>query len=230
MNIYFLVEGKRTEMKVYPKWLSHLVPQLQRVNTHQNVDENNYYIFSGNGFPSLLNNHLRNSIEDINNTKKYDYFVICLDADEQNIQQCKQDILDFMISENLVLNSNIQFEIIVQNKCLETWFLGNPKIFKKNPDNDFLRECVAFYNVKSNDPELMEKILDFEGSISIFHSRYLQQLLSERNIRYSKNNPQGVTEEYFLQTLINRNQKTGHIQSFKYFIDFCNKIKTEMSK
>lgn len=230
MNIYFLVEGKRTEMKVYPKWLSHLVPQLQRVNTHQNVDENNYYIFSGNGFPSLLNNHLRNSIEDINNTKKYDYFVICLDADEQNIQQCKQDILDFMISENLVLNSNIQFEIIVQNKCLETWFLGNPKIFKKNSDNDFLRECVAFYNVKSNDPELMEKIPDFEGSTSIFHSRYLQQLLSERNIRYSKNNPQGVTEEYFLQTLINRNQKTGHIQSFKYFIDFCNKIKTEMSK
>ncbi|MBK9459014.1 MAG: hypothetical protein IPN94_06175 [Sphingobacteriales bacterium] len=84
--------------------------------------------------------------------------------------------------------------------------------------------------MKSNDPELMEKIPDFEGSTSIFHSSYLQQLLSERNIRYSKNNPQGVIEEYFLKNLIIRNQKTKHIQSFKLFIDFCNKIKLEMSK
>jgi hypothetical protein len=74
----------------------------------------------------------------------------------------------------------------------------------------------------------MEKISDFEGSTSIFHSSYLQQLLLERNIRYSKNSPQGVIEEYFLQNLINRNQKTGHIQSFKSFIDFCDKIKKEM--
>jgi hypothetical protein len=230
MNIYFLVEGKRTEMKVYPKWLSYLVPKLLRVNAYQNVDSNNYYIFSGNGFPSLLDNHLRNCIDDINSIKKYDYFVICLDADEQNIQQCKQDILDFMTNENLVLSNNVQFEIIVQNKCLETWFLGNSKIFKKNPDNDFLRECVAFYDVKSDDPELMEKIANFEGSTSVFHSSYLQQLLLERNIRYSKNSPQGVIEEYFLQNLINRNRKTGHIQSFKSFIDFCDKIKKEMPK
>ena len=217
MNIYFLVEGRRTEMKVYPKWLSYLVPNLKRVNAHQNVESNNYYIFSGNGFPSLLDNHLRNCIEDINSTKKYDYFVICLDADEQNIQQCKQEVLEFMTIEKLALNNNVQFEIIVQNKCLETWFLGNPKIFKKNPNNDFLKECVAFYNVKYNNPELMGKISNFEGSTSIFHSSYLQQLLSERNIRYSKNNPQGVLEEYFLQNLINRNQKTGHIQSFEFF-------------
>ncbi len=230
MNIYFLVEGKQTEMKVYPKWLSYILPDLIRVKSHQNIDKNNYYIFSGNGFPSLLDNHLKNCIEDINSTKKYDYFVICLDADEQNTQQCRQDILDFMENQKLVLSNNVKFEIIVQDKCLETWFLGNTKTFKKNPDNEFLKECVSFYNVKSNDPELMGKFSDFNGSTSIFHSSYLQQLLSERNIRYSKNNPQGVIEEYFLQNLIARNQKTGHIASFKYFIDFCNKIKIEMTK
>lgn len=230
MNVYFLVEGKRTEMKVYPKWLSYLVPELHRVQWHHQVSKNNYCIFTGDGFPSLLDNHLRKSVEDVNDTGIFNYFVICLDADEQNVEQCKQDILEFMTRENIVLNNNIQFEIIVQNKCLETWFLGNTKIFKKNPNNDFLKECVKFYNVKSNDPELMEKIPDFEGSTSIFHSSYLQQLLSERNIRYSKNNPQGVIEEYFLKELIIRNQKTKHIQSFKSFIDFCDKIKLEMPK
>ncbi len=228
MNIYFLVEGKHTEMKVYPKWLSYLVPNLKRVNAYQDVAHNNYYIFSGEGFPSLLDNHLRNCIEDINSIIKYDYFVICLDADEQNIQQCKEDILNFMKNEKIVLNDNVQFEIIVQNKCLETWFLGNPKILKKNPDNQFLKECVSFYNVKNQDPELMAKMPNFEDSTSKFHSSYLQKLLLEKNIKYTKNNPQGVIEEYFLENLIKRNQKTGHISSFKFFIDFCNKIKSEL--
>jgi hypothetical protein len=225
MNIYFLVEGKRTEMKVYPQWLSHLVPELKRVQIFNAATKNNYFIFSGNGFPSLLDNHLRNCVIDINNAGNYDYFVICLDADEQNIADCKQEIFDFMEQEKIMLNSKTKFEIIVQNKCLETWFLANPKIFKKNPSNDFLRECIVFYNVKQNDPELMTKLSDFEGSTSVFHSVYLQELLAEKNVIYSKKNPQSVTEKYFLTQLIERNQKTNHIQSFQYFIDFCQKIK-----
>lgn len=230
MNIYFLVEGLRTEMKVYPKWLSYLVPQLSRVQWHHEVIANNYFIFSGNGFPSLLDVHLRKSVEDINDAANFDYFVIYLDADEQSILQRKQEVLDFMSNENIVLNSNVQFEIIVQNRCIETWFLGNPKIFKKNTDNEFLREYISFYDVKSNDPELMEKIPDFVGSTSIFHSSYLQQLLLERKIRYSKNNPQGVIEPYFLEELIKRNQKTGHIQSFQNFLDFCEKLNVELNE
>lgn len=211
MNIYFLVEGKHTEMKVYPKWLSFLIPELEKTTYFDKAIKNNYYIISGYGFPSLLHNHLRNSVDDINNVGNYDYFVICLDADEQSIANCKQEIVDFMRKENILLNSNTKFEIIVQNKCLETWFLGNSKIFKKNPNNDFLRECVEFYNVKENDPEFMGKLPDFESSTSVFHSIYLQELLAERNIRYNKANPQGVTEEYFLRELVLRNQKTKHI-------------------
>ncbi len=228
MNIYFLVEGKRTEMKVYPKWLSYLVPQLTKVQWHHQVNANNYCIFTGNGFPCLLDNHLRNSVEDINDAANFDYFVICLDADEQSTQQCKQDILDFMTKENIFLNNNVQFEIIVQNKCFETWFLGNPKIFKQNPSDDFLNECVKFYNVKSKDPELMKKISDFEGSTSDFHFKYLNLLLSERNIKYTKKNPQGVVEKYYLEDLIKRNKNTRHIESFKTFLDFCDKINSKI--
>lgn len=228
MNIYFLVEGKRTEMKVYPKWLAYLIPELQRVKNFTDAEDNNYYIFSGNGYPSLLHNHLRNSIMDINRVGIYDYFVICLDSDDQNIVDCKQEILDFMINENINLNSKTKFEIIVQNKCLETWFLANPKIFKKNPTSLFLRDCVEFYNVKKDDPELMEKLPQFENSTSVFHSSYLHELLAEKNISYSKNNPQGVIEEYFLNELILRNKKTNHIQSFQYFIEFCEQIRNKI--
>ena len=75
----------------------------------------------------------------------------------------------------------------------------------------------------------MEKPEDFEQTTAIFHSVYLQETLAERKIQYSKKNPQGVTEEYFLNELIKRNDKTNHIQSFKNFIDFCSKIKSEIA-
>jgi len=230
MNIYFLVEGKHTEKKVYPKWLSILIPELTRVDSFDLVEQNNYYIFSGNGYPSLLNNHLRNCIEDINAIGIYNYFVICLDSDDQDISNCEQEIIEFIQKENIILNENTKFEIIVQSKCFETWFLGNRKIFKSNPKNDFLRDCVTFFNVKRNDPELMEKPNNFDGSTSIFHSTYLQELLKERNVSYSKRNPQGVTEKYFLNELIKRTEDSTHIQSFKYFIDFCLEISTQIKQ
>jgi hypothetical protein len=225
MNIYFLVEGNRTEKKVYPKWLSVLVPELARVNAFDAVVKNNYYLFSGNGFPNLLHNHLPNCVEDINKNGHYDYFVMCLDADNEDVENFRMQILDFMKAENIALNPRTKFEIIIQNRCFETWFLGNPKIFKQNPNSDFLKQCVNFYNVKKQDPELMEKLPSFEGSTSIFHASYLQELLAERNVFYSKNNPQEVSEAYFLQELIKRNEKTQHISSFRYFLDFCKEVK-----
>ncbi len=228
MNIYFLVEGKRTEMKVYPKWLKILVPKLTRVQWHHQVVENNYCIFTGDGFPSLLDNHLRNSIDDVNTNGKFNYFVICLDSDDDSVEERRKQVLDFIEYEKIRLNDT-QLVIIVQNKCFESWFLGNRRIFKKNPQSEFLNDCVNFYNVKENDPELMEKPEDFEQTTAIFHSVYLQETLAERKIQYSKKNPQGVTEEYFLNELIYRNDKTNHIQSFKNFIDFCNKIKSEIA-
>ena len=74
MNVYFLVEGK-TERKVYPKWLSYFLPYLSRVNYPEDAKKNNYYLISGGGYPSILDNHLVDSIRDINAVDGiYDYF------------------------------------------------------------------------------------------------------------------------------------------------------------
>lgn len=224
MNIYFLVEGKRTEMKVYPKWLSILIPKLKRVQWYHEVATNNYCIFTGDGFPSLLDNHLKNSIEDINSSGNFDYLVICLDSDDYTIEEKHQQVLDFINTEKIELHGNTELVVIVQNKCFETWFLGNPKIFKSNPSSTFLKNYIQHYNVKNKDPEIMEKPIDFEQSTAVFHSVYLQEIFSERKIKYSKRNPQEVTEKYFLEELIKRNQKTDHIKSFRSFIDFCYNI------
>ncbi len=227
MNIYFLVEGRRTEKKVYPKWISILIPELTEINNAFLVDKNNFYIFSGNGYPSLLNNHLRNSIEEINAIKKFDYFVICLDADEVTVKERINEVKHFIKKEKININSKTKIEIVVQNRCIETWFLANPKVYKRNPSNELLKEFNDFYNVSINDPELMGKFEGFETH-SVFHEVYLSEMLSERNIQYSKKNPRGVIEPNYLKELIKRASNTDHIQTFRKFIDFCEEVKNNM--
>lgn len=39
MNAYIIVEGDKTELKVYPEWLSILAPQMQRIEDYTKVDE-----------------------------------------------------------------------------------------------------------------------------------------------------------------------------------------------
>lgn len=229
MNVYFLVEGKRTERKVYPKWLSILIPNLKLVNFFQDVASNNYKIFSGDGFPHLLHKHLKASIEDVNEDGNYDYFVICLDSDDCSVDERIKEVNDFLIENDIELNDNIEFRIIVQNKCIESWLLGNRNIFKKNPTDTELVKAINFYNVSENDPEIMGKPDTFAGSNSDFHYHYLKGMLAERNISYTKKNPKDVVEKHYLDQLIKRSQETNHIKTFTNFIEFCDELKSKLN-
>ncbi len=226
MNLYIIVEGRRTEKKVYPAWISHLIPRLSPVNWAYQANNNNYYLFNGNGFPALLHNHLKNSIEEVNELEKFNYLVLVLDVDESTIDGRINEVNEFLEENNLELNSNTELIIIPQNRCIESWFLGNQKVFKQNPQGLDLISYVQFYNVKTNDPEEMGIYPNF-NTHSQFHADYCVEFLQERNIRYSKNRPNGVIDKDYLESLILRNQETNHIKSFKLFVDFCKKVNLE---
>lgn len=223
MNLYFIVEGRRTEKKVYPEWLNFLIPELNRVNWAFEATLNNYFLFNGNGFPALLHNHLSNSIKEINDLKMFNYLVLVLDVDETSVEFRINEVNNF-IKENDLQLIDCELIIITQDRCIETWFLGNKTIYKSNPQNIELRDYVKFYNVKDNDPELMP-VFDGFNTHSQFHADYCTEFLRERNIRYSKNNPNGVVEEVYLNRLIERTKETSHIKSFKTFVDFCNELR-----
>lgn len=53
MNLYVIVEGKSTEPQVYSAWLQILAPHLTKIDDAWDVDENDYYLFSSNGIPSI---------------------------------------------------------------------------------------------------------------------------------------------------------------------------------
>lgn len=227
MNVYFLVEGSRTEMVIYPEWLAHLTPKLNRINdpfllNKESQLENTYYIFSGSGYPSLLDNHLVNAVKDVNKIPRIDYFVICLDSDNKTIQQTKDKVLNFMKEHNVVLN-NAQLIILVQNCCIETWLLGNRKVFLRTPTTPEYIACVSAYNVKDNDPELMESNLPHYNRAQ-YHEYYLKQMFRARTITYSKKNPGEACKKHYLDELIARNAETKHINSFGEFIRFCSTL------
>lgn len=227
MNLYIIVEGRRTEKKVYPAWLSYLIPNLSPVNWAYQAVNNNYFLFNGNGFPALLHNHLKNSIEEVNELEKFNYLVLILDVDESSVDNRIKEVNGFLEENNIELNANTELVIIPQNRCIESWFLGNQRVFKQNPQNSDLVQYVQFYNVKINDPEKMGIYPNF-NTHSQFHADYCTEFLRERNIRYSKNRPNGVVEKDYLESLILRNEETNHIESFKLFIDFCEKVNSEI--
>lgn len=228
MNIYILVEGEETELQLYPQWLSYLLPELSRVNTFNRVIENNYYIFSGQGIPSIYN-HTVNAIKDINALKnKYDYLIVALDADELSVEKRAERVLEKIKEAEIELNPNCQLEIIVHNKCVETWFLGNRKVYKRNPQSERFLEYSKHYNVEENDPELMEKLPRF-ATTSQFHEAYLREMLNEYNIRYRKSRPNEVLKPYYLEELIKRvEDESTHLQSFSKFLKLVKVIQDKI--
>jgi hypothetical protein len=227
MNLYIVVEGEETEMQLYPKWISYSIPELQKVDTYKQVVKNSYYLFCGQGIPSIYK-HTANAIKDINQFGKYDYLIVCLDCDNLNPEARKKKLTDYLITEGVELNNLCKLEIVVQNACVESWFLGNRKAFKRNPEGLKFKEFVNFFDVSVNDPEAMEK---YEGYTqkSHFHEAYLREMLKEHGQRYRKSNPKVVLNEPYYQELQKRvNEESKQMSTLRSFFTLCKEVKAKI--
>jgi hypothetical protein len=220
MNVYFLVEGK-TEKKVYPQWLSHLLPGLKEVRNFDEVEQHNYYLFSSYGYPSILDD-IKNAAKDINDCGKYSYLVVCLDADEDAIEERKVEINGIFQPDLQELKAELV--VIVQNRCFESWFLGNRKVYPRNPEDESLRQYCKFYNVSVNDPEMMPNFAGF-NRIAQFHEDYLKRMLKEKGIHYTKRNPREVGESHYIEELKKRvTDAPQQLKTLQDFFRFCESI------
>lgn len=228
MNAYIIVEGNRTEMKVYPKWLEIIAPKMKRVATLSEMTDSNYYLFSGGGIPSIYN-HISNAVEDIIETNskgeiKIDYLIVCIDTEEESREYILDQIHKELRERNITLGT-LRLEVFEQKVSMESWFLANRKIFKTNPEDETLRKFIDHYNVKLKDPELMESIDETLFSTKArFHHAYLKKIFAERHINYSKSNPSEVCKEDYLNQIINRYSDTAHIGSFGRWYNFARTI------
>lgn len=224
MNFYIIVEGDKTEMSVYPAWISLLAPDYTRIENAWDVNENNYYIFSGGGIPSIYT-HVKNAVLDINSINseresRYDYLLVCLDTEKESRDYILKQIDNELQSSGVVLR-NAELLVFEHKVCMETWFLGNLVVFKDNPQNPDYLEYIKYYNVGAFNPEEMGNIDENRfATTAKFHLRYLKRMMEERNMTYSKNNTLEVQQNAYLQQLIKRYKDTGHIATFGSWYEF----------
>ncbi len=172
---------------------------------------------------------LENAVDKISEAIRYDYLVICVDADEESVDERIQYIRDF-ISNKAINLGKTKVEIIVQNRCIETWLLGNKKIFdSRQPLESPLVDYVNYYDVSQSDPEEMGK---YEmRNHADFHYEYLREVFRSRNTTYSKKNPKNAKERYYFDELKKRVQvQPQDLQTFQLFLEFCERVTNVMAQ
>lgn len=228
MNLYVLVEGEETEMQVYSRWIEHLLG-FKKIKTPQDAEQQDYYLVCGFGYPNILEHELPNAIATVNdNSHKFNYLVLCLDSEEGSIKDRIDEVSEVIRKQKLRLEEFCSLEIIVQHRCMETWFLGNKSVYSRQPNTPDFIDFSRYYSVYENDPENMGKHT-FRNH-AYFHRRYLTAMLLEKNLRYQKNDPKVVCEPSYIAELQKRvAEPEAHLQSLKKFFDFCAKVNPSLS-
>lgn len=222
MNLYFLVEGRQTEKKVYQSWIGHVFSHLKKADLIEEVRRDAYRLIPVEGNTNRVDN-IERALKEINqhNTtaaengaEPFDHLFVCLDAEEVDLE-AKVAQIEALVAGRV---KPTQCHAVVHNCCIETWFLGNRQVMKRNPQSQRLRVWKAFYDVSKQCPESMECHPDFRLRAD-FHLEYLKEMLRERGLNYSKSLPRPVQESSYLLALVERHEKTGHIASFGHLVE-----------
>ncbi len=214
MKIYLVVEGEIGEKKVYARWIKFYRPDLSIVNYLDELVHNGVYIVSGMGYPNYFD-VIESAANDVY-LMRIDKLVVAIDSEEMTYNDKKDEVSEFVES----LGLDINYEVIVQHFCLETWALGNKIIVQRNPKNRELKLFRQFFDILTHDPELLPAYQPQSLNRAQFAELYLRRLLNEkyRNLTYSKRNPEVLLHEKYFQRVVERLETTGHIQSFNDFL------------
>lgn len=214
MNIYLVVEGKKTEPIVYPKWIKYINPRYRVVQDIDKVLENNIYLISGEGYPSYFE-VIEAGAFDVSENRQFDRLVIAVDSEDMTYSEKRTEITDFVDD----LSVNIEYRVVVQHFCIETWALGNRYIVPRHSDNERVKRFREIWDVLKYDPQGLPP-LDEDHNRAQFAELYLSALLNSRhkNLTYSKRNPKVLLNRKYFDRVKSRLEDTCHITSFNDFL------------
>ena len=90
MNLYVVVEGKRTEPILYRKWLPQLLPgfrEIQRIeDALDHASGDSFFLVAGHGYPSYMK-RIQNAVKDCVAIRKPFHLVVCVDAEDVSIEE-----------------------------------------------------------------------------------------------------------------------------------------------
>ena len=212
MKMYLLLEGRRTEKKIYRAWFSHWFPNFRQAERIEDLSENTIFMLAGMGYPQYLR-RIADAVADCTSAK-VDHLFICVDAEEELPNKRRSEVLSAIseIRTNSATDS-VKIHVVVQDCCIETWLLGHRKLIPRKPMSARLREYLTTYDVAVLDPEKLGSHQRFLTR-SQFHFDYLREVFRHHNKSFSKQNPGIALEQNYLEALLSRHRETGHISSF----------------
>jgi hypothetical protein len=222
MSIYCLVEGK-TEKATYPSWFQYLLPKYTEVKQPEQASAKNYFVFSAGGQP--LWNQLEGAIATVNEFSQYKYLLLCADLEWRLDRQTFIHEAEAELIKRGSTPKHAEIIYILQNRCIETWFLGNQNLMKQNKCRAACKEYLEFYDVSIHCPELMGKPDWYPGrprnAIARFHQQYLQKIAKCN----PKNNAKQFQSQEFVDGLkVRVTNYQDHLPSFQKLLDFCQAL------
>lgn len=216
MNVHVVVEGDIGEKYVYKTWVPFVNPSLSYVSHISLTKEDNFSIVSGGGYPRYFD-VIESAIEDVNNYNNIDRLVVAIDSEELSYSEKLSEIEDYLAC----FTCKAQMKIIIQHFCLETWALGNRKIIRPNPQSRQLIQYKKFFNVRSEDPELLPHYGIKGWNRAQFAMHYLKKALNDKfkSLTYNKSNPKALLHEKYFNRVKSRYVETQHIKSFNDFLN-----------
>lgn len=229
MNVYFLVEGTMAEPTVYQSWLNHLVPKLQPVEAYLEATAWHYHLVSIGGKWGNRVTKISRALQEVEEHGNYDYLVVCIDAEENTVAEVNEGLEALLAAPTTTFKrqqtgQQTELIVIVQNRCLETWFLGNRALYPQiSPHSQELADFMRYYDASQNDPELMGQ--ETFATHAQFHKRYFWRLFYEQGIKNKRLQLEQAAKPRFLQQLETRvRDEPTHLQSFQTFLAFCQQL------
>lgn len=215
MNIHIIVEGDIGEKHIYEAWVPFVNPRLSYVSHISLTEKNNFSIVSGGGCPRYFD-VIGPAIEDVNNYNNIDRLVIAVDSEELSYSEKLIQIKDRLAR----FSCKAEIKMIIQDFCIETWALGNRNIISTNSQSRELIQYKKFFNVRSEDPELLPPYEIKEWNRAQFAMHYLKKALNDKfkNLTYNKSNPKALLHEKYFNRVKARYEETNHIKSFNDFL------------
>lgn len=212
-------------MDFYPKLLEYFNSKYTKVNSIEEITYNSYIIKSGNGYPHVFNkmSNTLNTISDFNkksrrNGIKIDFLVLVIDADYyDSLSAARQGVeqrlrkLDSNIKE-----AKIKVKYIIQNQCIESWFLGNRAAFPQKYNEEFSK-FVKYFNVKETNPEKMKAPYGSGVNNAHYALDYLQSMLRQTGNEYAKSKTDYISTPEYISEIYER-YLDGDLKSFGDFI------------
>jgi hypothetical protein len=130
-------------------------------------------------------------------------------SEEQTFEERLEELDSHIRSRNPV----VRYTVVIQDCCIETWFLGNRRFVKKKPERSEFRDFRDFYDVREMDPEKMGTMEPYRSRAQ-FHFEYMREVCRERGLSYSKKKPGPAVDASYLSELVRRHRETAHLQSF----------------